>query len=244
MFENIKVMRVPEIFNFEQNEMWMGYINPYAQYEKPCNYCDNNGYSEAYRILRNIWYGVIEDEFGKTLDRARDLDERLYQFAKRQNDLNSSSPIIKKINGKNHRLMGWQYRIDQSDIDKAVAAKALHYPFSEKSAVGADEYNQFSINNPMGCLQEYLFIGIKCHEFGFSLECEHCHGEGFIIDPEYKEAYSNWKRTDPPYGTSYQLWDINGLALSPVISEKMVMAGYIMAKIGISYEDALILINK
>lgn len=49
-------------------------------------------------------------------------------------------------------------------------------------------------------------------------KCQPCAGEG--VDPASKDAYANWRPTEPPGGEGYQLWETvsEGSPVSPVFA--------------------------
>lgn len=59
------------------------------------------------------------------------------------------------------------------------------------------------------------------------LECPHCGGSG--IDPEIKETYELWERSEPPEGDGYQLWETvsEGSPISPVFSTPEELAKWL-----------------
>lgn len=56
--------------------------------------------------------------------------------------------------------------------------------------------------------------------------CKDCKGEG--IDPKFKKAYDDWKKTEPPAGEGYQIWETvsEGSPISPVFANPVALAAW------------------
>ncbi len=86
----------------------------------------------------------------------------------------------------------------------------------------ADEVNAWSIGG-MGhdCINQHTCIKARCRREGVPYQCEVCDGTGESWEsPELKKASEEWKKTEPPTGPGYQLWETTseGSPVSPVFS--------------------------
>ncbi len=68
--------------------------------------------------------------------------------------------------------------------------------------------------------------------------CKHCEGDG--IDPEVREAYEAWTRTEPPTGDGWQMWETTseGSPISPVFETPEKLARWLEANNASAFGDA------
>ena len=55
-----ELKRVPLDFNWPLNQVWKGYLSPYAYHK--CKYCKGTGYNKETRELSEDWYGFERPE--------------------------------------------------------------------------------------------------------------------------------------------------------------------------------------
>ena len=76
-------------------------------------------------------------------------------------------------------------------------------------------------------INQYTCVNAECDRLGYARGCFHCAGDGVIWPSDKaREAYENWRRTDPPSGPGYQVWETvsEGSPISPVFADPLSLA--------------------
>ena len=91
-------------------------------------------------------------------------------------------------------------------------------------------------------INQWIVGGAECKRLGINPECQHCKGEGTIWDsPEDEQAAEDWKRSEPPGGDGYQIWETvsEGSPISPVFATPEELARHMESyKLGDKLETA------
>jgi hypothetical protein len=142
----------------------------------------------------------------------------------------------------------WSHHLVQADVDALVAADRLwdftRVPINDKQREDmrkkreagenswlpydngyrptADEVNLWSYDSfGHDGMNAYVCVRARCEREGVPFLCARCAGNGTIWpSPEIEEQCENWKKTDPPTGDGYQLWEdcSEGSPVSPVFA--------------------------
>jgi hypothetical protein len=94
-------------------------------------------------------------------------------------------------------------------------------PYDNGYIPTADEVNTWSMQG-MGhdSLNTHICIEARCQREGLPFLCLACGGAGHSWSEGMEEKYENWRRTEPPAGEGYQLWETTseGSPQSPVFA--------------------------
>jgi len=267
-----ELRRVPLDFQWPLNEPWEGFLNPLYTATK-CIACDGSGSSPQAKHLHDLWYGYVPF---KPEDRGsvpfKPTDPAVYAFARRNVERspgfygNGEEAVLREAT----RLCdfwnsSWSHHLNADDVAALVAADRLYDFTSEwtkekrwQKKVPAviptpQEVNAWSISDFPGhdAINAFVCINAECERLGQPNECAECGGAGeHWPSAEAKQAYEDWKPTDPPTGDGYQIWETvsEGSPISPVFSTPEDLARHMATTRwggdrGTSYETWLKFIN-
>lgn len=266
-----ELRRVPLDFSWPLNTVWDGFVNP-LHVAKKCSACGGSGYSPTAKRLHDLWYGYVpfrpEDRGSKPFKYS---DEHVRAFAER--NVSRSPEYYGRgegvIRAEAVRLAdlwnrSWSHHLNDLDIAALVDAGRL-YDFTHALEPGngwkpkvpsyhptPEEVNVWSCGG-MGhdSINAYVCIKAECARLEEPHECGACDGHGEIWPSvEARQAYEDWKPTDPPDGDGYQIWETvsEGSPISPPFSTPEDLARHMAttkwgADQGTSYETWLAFIR-
>lgn len=248
----LELKRVPPDFQWQQNKVWKGYINPFHEHSSSCAHCQGSGYSKPAQLLEAKWYGRAAfhpSEKGSQLLTADHPD--VWAFAERNV---TRSPeyygpaTAANIRREANRLAGywnaqWKHHLDQADVQALVDAGRL-MDFTHVFTPGegwkakepqpvptAEEVNRWSLcgvgHDSINC---HAVIQAELERQGLSTTCEHCNGHGEVWpSEELKQQSETWEREEPPVGEGYQMWETvsEGSPISPVFATAQGLARWL-----------------
>ena len=243
--------RVPLDFDYPLDEKWAGYLNPYLEYCESCQACEGSGYSPEALRFKKQWYG--QEPFDPLLYGARPIridDPVIRQIAERNVD---ASPVFYKVHlrGREHAIQvevhrlyttcfagHWSHHLIQADVDALIAAERLTdlthrwdgkqwVPLDPMPVITAEMVNAWGRTGHGPDV--YTCIKARCEREGVPHLCSACNGDGEIWPSRaHKALYESWKKTDPPTGDGWQLWETTseGSPISPVFATAEELAAW------------------
>jgi hypothetical protein len=128
----------------------------------------------------------------------------------------------------------WKHHLVQADVDALVADDRLWdltsawsqehgwQPREDGHQPTATEVNAWSFEGfGHDSSNAHICVRARCVREGVPYICTRCRGTGRIWPtPEIEQQCENWKKTDPPTGAGYQLWEdcSEGSPVSPVFT--------------------------
>ena len=268
-----ELKRVPLDFNWQENKVWEGYLNPHYAKSHDCKACAGIGYSPDARRLKDQWYGYAPfspEDRGSTP--FLPTHPAVIAFAERNV---SHSPRYYgggevEIHREARRLadlwnLSWSNHLNADDVAALIENGRLidlTHTWTQESGwqpkepayvPTPEEVNVWSISGGFGhdSINQWIVVKAECKRLGINHECPECNGEGIIWDsPEDKQAAENWTPTQPPVGYGYQIWETvsEGSPISKVFATPEELARQMAGKQwgadkGSSYETWLRFIN-
>lgn len=268
-----ELKRVPLDFQWPENKVWDGYLNPHYAMSHDCPACAGSGSSPEARRLKDQWYGNApfrpEDRgstpFLPTHPAVRAFAER--NVSRSPSFYGSDEAAIQR---EARRLAdiwnrGWSHHLNADDVAALVEGGRLRdlthtwtpesgwQPKEPAYVPTPEEVNVWSISGGLGhdSINQWIVVGAECKRLGTDPECPHCKGAGTIWDsPEDEQAAEAWARNEPPAGDGYQIWETvsEGGPISPVFATPDELARHMASKQwgadkGSSYETWLRFIN-
>lgn len=246
-----ELKRVPLDFDHPIGEVWSGFVNPHYAARK-CEACDGSGYSPRAKLFHSQWYGYVLLD-ASAVSESFAVDHPAIQAAARRN-VNNAPDFYgtgdTAIQREANRLMlhfnsSWSHRLIQADVDALVAAERLmDFTHTWKRGDGwkpkdppyrptAEEVNEWSLqgfgHDSINCS---VCIEARCKREGVDCLCPECRGNGGIWpSEEAKRIYEEWKKTEPPTGDGYQIWETvsEGSPVSPVFATPEELARWMVA---------------
>lgn len=247
-----QLRRVALDFNWPQDTVWKGFINPHYDKQHDCEACNHSGYSpQAYHLYQQ-WYGYVH--FNPESRGSRPWtpeDAPVKAFAERNvgrspNFYGSSDAAIEReaLRLSNHFNRSMSHHLNQEDVDALVeAGRLVDFTHTWTRGEGwkpkipayhptAAEVNAWSLQG-MGhdSINQGVVVRAACVRAGHPVDCEHCAGEGVIWDsPEAKQLAETWEEEQPPSGPGYQLWETvtEGSPISPVFERPEDLARWLV----------------
>ena len=113
------------------------------------------------------------------------------------------------------------------------------------TAAEINEWSQHGFGHD--AINRSVCVEARARRLGVYGLCEFCKGEGEVwLTPEYKEKAEKWKKTEPPNGDYYQMWETvsEGSPISPPFAMPEELAAYMVdhhwkTDDGTSYEQWL-----
>ena len=184
-------------FDWPQNTVWKGYVNPYRSIE--CPYCEGHGRSkeaeEYHRKFYCMYFGWYE---------PHPYDENLRYCPK----------------AKPYTLERWEYDfiVGNEYLRDRVFGKypTPEYEDIEDFFLRHHDLEMFFTNHA-----EWELTEEYCRRNGYEILCRHCDGDGRLyLNDEIKELSQNFENVEPPVGEGYQLWEnvSEGSPQSPVFA--------------------------
>lgn len=215
-----KLMRVPLSFSAPLKKVWDGYVNPHYKHCHTCAYCNGNGMNEATKKISDDWYGYNKPADWVYLD--ENMNRRYNRAAWHYNlDADDVQALLDADDL-------WDFtRVPINDEQKEIVRKKREeggnswLPFDNGYKPTVEEVNHYAIHNPMGLCggSQWVCVKAKAQRLGVYGVCSTCNGEGSIWDSEEEKQLSEtWKKTNPPRGRGFQLWETTseGSPSSPV----------------------------
>lgn len=239
-----ELRRVPLDFSWPLDETWGGYINPYSKALRDCDACRGRGVNPPTRLLECLWYRHQHFEAWTVLQAADDsFPASLLAFAR---------TILASERG-------WSDQLDQSDVDALVEGDRLwdwtRRPRTEeqreevrrKMADGgnswlprdngyrptAEEINEANRKNFIhDAINSYICLKARARFYGVYGNCPVCNGKAYRCDKETERRYKRWRKSDPPTGPGYQVWETvsEGSPISPVFDRPAALIGWLVAQ--------------
>ena len=217
--------RVDLNFKWPLNKVWVGYINPHIDKRENCHECQESGLSEYAQELKKQWYshnGPFE-----YLPNGGQRAKNALQYNLNDDDI---AALI-----KSNRLPEFTrvpVNEEQKEIIKKQKAdgKGGWLEFHNGYTPSAKEVNEWA-KQGMGhdSLNCHVVIKVRCEKAKRDYLCSSCNGNGFIWSSEEDEQnYEEWKKTEPPTGEGFQLWETTseGSPTSPVFKTIEELAFY------------------
>lgn len=166
-------------------------------------------------------------------------------------------PEMKKLSDdwysldKMERYAGWQYHLDQQDVDALVEADRLwdftRVPLNDKQKKDchpngwlkypnghrptAQEVNAWA-RKGLGhdSINHWICVKARAKRLGLSEDCELCGGRGhYWCDEKYEKRWDKWKSIEPPEGDGWQMWETTteGSPISPVFETPEALARWL-----------------
>jgi hypothetical protein len=241
-----ELKRVPLDFQWPQNKVWSGYLNPHHT-AISCPHCDGTGSSPLARGLKDKWYGYVEFRPEDRGSKPFQPDHPVIRARAERNarpdpecrwagcDVDREARRLADLfNGQ------WSHHLNDDDVAALVARGRLMdlthtwtqgegWKAKEPAYIPtAAEVNDWSIRG-MGhdAINQWIVTEAECLRLGIETACEHCGGEGGMWpSEEARKLYDDWTRTEPPSGEGYQIWETvsEGSPISPVFATPEALA--------------------
>lgn len=269
-----QLRRVALNWNWPVGKTWTGFTNPLYTATQ-CADCEGRGCSPEARRLHDLWYGYLPF---KPEDRDSipftPQDEAVAAFAQRQSNRSPEYygrgvEAVEAVEREARRLCAlwngsWSHHLNTDDVTALVEAGRLmdlthtfdsvkHWQPKVPAYIPTPrEVNLWSIGGfGHDSINNWVCIKAECARLGVSPSCATCDGEGDIWpSAEAKQAYENWKPTEPPAGDGFQVWETvsEGSPISPIFSTPEDLAKHMAttswgADDGTPYEKWLEFIN-
>lgn len=232
-----ELRRVPLDFQWPENKVWHGYINPYRS--EHCPDC-KNGWAPQAQLYYDQWYGCAPfDPIAYGAEPiTRDMIRPWAQWqCDRKDGYHCTMPVEEYVDylmrlWKNQ----WSHHLIQADVDALIADNRLWnftrvprdggqalvraikmgihnqnswLPESNGYVPSAREVNKWSIGG-LGhdSSNAYICVRARCEREGYPVTCATCDGTAHVWpDPEIKRQHDAWEDFEPPTGDGYQLWE-------------------------------------
>lgn len=228
-----QLKRVSLTFDWPLNEVWKGFID--NRKTKLCDKCNGSGYSATGLRLKNLWYGY-------TSFKPEDRGSTSFVYS---NDLIVNDQFIAIYEQKrmaNIYNKAWMYHLNQDDVNALVKEGRLMdftHHFTEAGWVKKDpeyiptaqEVNQWSIKGfGHDSINQIIVCNAEAKRLGLSVYCRYCDGSGVKLSKRRQKIRAEWKKTEPPAGEGYQLWETvsEGSPISPVFKTPEELAQWLV----------------
>lgn len=247
-----EIRRVPLDFNCPIDATWPGYLMPPELCAADCPACDRSGLNPATHQLSKDWYDLGGFEvvgFSKHLVHMTDaqiiaaLHRRgarwTYRYGVGLDGAHAERSPWKVVGD----CLKWQHSLTQDEVDALVEHGRLH-DFTHTWARGegwkqkdpphhptAEEVNRWShYGAGHDGINQWICLEVRARRLGIWGRCETCGGEGEIWARGQKEAHEAWKKTEPPTGPAYQIWQTvsEGGPVSPPFLEPEDLARWMV----------------
>lgn len=239
-----ELKRVALSFDWPLEKTWEGYLNnlPGAT---TCVECQGTGLSKFAIHLKDLWYGDAPFTPKKPITPD---NEAVQQNAKRNMRENADASIIQEEAERLCKLFNsqWSYHLEEKEIKALVKDNRLmdftHVWIKDQ---GWTKKPDFKIPTPEevqawsiltfghDCINQWVVSDAVCKQKRQAKSCLVCKGSGGIYPTKaIEKAYKAWKRTEPPSGTGYQVWETvsEGSPISPVFATPEELAHYMATK--------------
>lgn len=246
-----EVRRVPLDFDWPLKTVWEGYLSPDRFDEIKCLDCHESGYSPFAYNLYQRWYGNApfhptetgSTPFGPETPPIRAMAEHHTQNESWYYGSGELATLRECVRLAKHFNNGWLHHLAQEDVDALIEAGRLMdfthtwtkedrwQPIEPPPVVTAEQVNLWSLRG-MGhdSINCWVAIKARCERAGEPTSCSLCDGHGSTEAYEGQRAEAEaWKRTEPPTGEGYQLWETvsEGSPVSPVFHTAEGLASWI-----------------
>jgi hypothetical protein len=121
----------------------------------------------------------------------------------------------------------WRYNLDQRDVAALLKEDRL---FGFSSDVIAKEVNEVALNSPSlhDSINLWVCIVARSKRHRVSIRCASCKGRGYEADRSVSAKIARWRKTDPPAGEGWQIWETvtEGSPKTPVFATPEALARY------------------
>lgn len=200
-----EIKRVAIDFDWPNDEVWKGYLNPYTP--DKCPICGGSGYNAATKQISDDWY-----DFANT---GRKWCNAIDQY--------EVDALL-----EHHRLMDFTHKFESGKgwipVEPRPEITADMVNKWNRTARGFDGHD--SIN-------QWICVETRAKRLGVWGECPNCKGSGDIFESdENKEKYEAWERSEPPAGDGWQVWETvsEGSPVSPVFKTPDELIGWLIGK--------------
>ncbi len=225
-----ELKRVALDFDWPENKVWKGFLNPHYAKSHDCVACGGSGSSPEAILLKNKWYGYVPfypEERGSTPFLATHPAVR--KFAERNvrhspEFYGTSEAAIDREASRlaMHFNQRWMHHLNADDVAALIEGGRLYgltstfvqgkgwQPKEPAYTPTPEEVNLWSISGGMGhdSINQWIISSAECKRFGVADRCHVCEGDGTIWDsPEDEKAAEDWTKEEPQKGKGYQIWE-------------------------------------
>jgi hypothetical protein len=219
-----ELYRVPLDFDWPLRKVWKGFINPYYQ---PCPE-EANGKCFRGQTAAGEWLSAICHLLGMIGEEAEQNTPEQLEHFKRVGRIYPHPclaqwpqvPVANIPRGASKQEIAEYLR----KPPKILPLDAELADFIKKLA--KEETLRYSSRYSIRCAL-LAAAGITDEEWGL---CQVCHGEGH--DPATKDQREAWKKTPPPAGEGWQIWETvsEGSPVSNVYATKEELIAYLISQ--------------
>jgi hypothetical protein len=218
-----ELKKVTAEFDWPLQKVWEGYVNPHYRHCHNCTTCEGSGFNPATKVLSNEWYG------------KNDYDWVPYSYKRADGT----------IHRRQHNRSAWSHDLTQHEVDALIKGNRLidfTHDWTGKEWVKkdppviptAEEVNEWS-KQGLGHdgINQHICVKARAEKLGIYGDCPICKGKGEIWDtPEDEKAAAAWKRTEPPVGSCFQIWETvsEGSPISPPLEKPEDLATWMFTK--------------
>jgi hypothetical protein len=237
-----ELKRVALDFDWPRDKTWEGYVNSAGECWT-CPECDGTAMSPAMRLLTAAYDGnipfspestgstpfVFSDEVMQRSVRQKvERDPRFYGTGQEAID-REAARMSAVYNAQ------WSHHLSDEDVAALIAAGQLKEFTHKRTKNGhwrrktpayvpsAHEVNVWFVENWMAVHhgQKWVVLSAECRRQGYDTDCPHCDGGTIWASPAEKLKNQKWKKTEPPNGEGYQIWQTitEGGPISPVFAK-------------------------
>lgn len=233
-----ELKRVALNFGWPLRKVWRGFICDLPPDSKTCKACDGRGYSPEAKRIHDEFYD--SDNYGVTWQYVHGTGPDGQPAAR--------PPWL--IFGHTKR---WEFDLTQDEVDMLVregrysvpGERIIEYrhnggprhwlrirpvPMSRITPEQVNRHYQYESFGHDG-INHWLLTTQRAKRLGVPVDCPACKGKGHGRAPRWlKKAHATWKKTEPPAGPGYQLWETvsEGSPISPVFSDGMALAEWMI----------------
>jgi hypothetical protein len=258
--------RVPIDFQWPENKVWDGYLNPHYTKSHNCPACAGSGASPEAQRLQAQWYGNAPFQpeergstpFLPTHPKVRAFAERNVNRSPSYYGGGEAAIQHEARRLADHFNQGWLHHLNAADVAALLESGRLtdlthtwspEHRWLPKEPAYIPTPNEVNIWSLSGLghdtTNQWIVVRAECERLGIDKECPKCGGAGTIWDsPEAEQAAEAWEPTEPPKGDGYQVWEnvSEGSPISPVFAAPEELARHMAttrwgADKGTSYEQ-------
>jgi hypothetical protein len=212
-----ELKRVPLDFDWPNDQVWKGYINPY--HSMPCKSCGGSGLNPETEKLNESWYSSDDTEWVWLEKGKKRFNNKAWQYHLTQDE------VLALI--KEGRLMDFTHNPRNDEQLKIVKEKVKNggnswLPKSNGYIPTAEEVNEWAkIGMGHDSINRWICVEARAKRLGFYGKCKYCKGDGELWhSDEIKKLSEDWEDFEPPKGEGFQLWETTseGSPISPVFN--------------------------
>jgi hypothetical protein len=207
-----EVRRVPLDFNWPMNKVWEGYVRPDELNGVPCEECNGSGQTHFGWWLQSVSYvmGMLAEDV-REQERGKPMHPWLRDFP--------------------HPHGHWEYPVagdPQSGPGRFVIDRPSKDAVDFFAALMKVDREQIT-GTLFGRSPQYAVMTALLELTGTDVSCKACEGQGSTEKyPGQRAQADAWKRSDPPQGEGWQLWETvsDGSPVSPVFPTADALAAW------------------